>query len=56
LPKKRKQWKRQYINIAQQTEEVETTHYKIFQEKAMSQEQFTKEITQSNLKDGQQYS
>jgi hypothetical protein len=35
----------QYTNIVQQIEKVETTHYKIFQEKAISQEQFTKETT-----------
>jgi hypothetical protein len=50
-----------YMNIDQQ--KAETTHYKVFQEKAMSQEEFTKETTftnnngkiqiiQNNLKDG----
>jgi hypothetical protein len=34
-----------YANIVQQTEEIEVTHFKVFQEKTISQEQFTKETT-----------
>jgi hypothetical protein len=45
VPKGEKTIETQYTKIVQQAEEVETTHYKIFQEKAMSQQQFTKETT-----------
>jgi nitrate reductase cytochrome c-type subunit len=54
-----------YMNVNQQ--EAEITHYKIFQEKAISQEEFTKKTTftttmtqiqiiQNNSKDGKHYS
>jgi hypothetical protein len=43
IPKEEKIIETHYMNIVQQ--ETETTHYKVFQEKTMSLEQFTKETT-----------
>jgi hypothetical protein len=45
ISRKEKPIETQYTNTVQQTNEIEITHFKIFQEKAISQEQFTKKTT-----------